>query len=252
MESICELNKVNISHNEVSILRNVDLNISKGELVYVIGKTGTGKSTLLRALYGDVPITSGSGTICGYKLEQLNRRKIPFLRRKLGIVFQDFQLLTDRTVYDNLSFVLKATGWSKKRVISSRINEVLSRVDLKNSGYKMPHQLSGGEQQRVVIARAILNTPEVILADEPTGSLDPETSAGIMNVLMDLKNEGCTIIVATHDYDTLNRFYSRTVVCGNNTISERKEDVLDFMKLEQQLDDLFGISENSATPDTII
>ncbi len=242
METICELVNVDISHKEFAVLRNINLSISKGELVYVIGKTGTGKTTLLKALYAEIPLKSGSGKVCGYQLENIKNKEIPFLRRRLGIVFQDFQLLTDRTVYENLAFVLKATGWTKKKTIDARIFEVLERVGLQFKGYKMPHELSGGEQQRVVIARAILNNPDIILADEPTGNLDPETSEGIMKLLIDIRDAGSTVLMATHDYDTLKKFNSRTIICTNNTIIERQNSVIDFMALEQQMDEILEAS----------
>jgi cell division transport system ATP-binding protein len=238
METICELINADISHKEFAVLRNINLSISKGELVYVIGKTGTGKTTLLKAMYAEIPLKSGSGKVCGYPLESIKNKDIPFLRRRLGIVFQDFQLLTDRTVYENLAFVLKATGWTKKKTIDARIFEVLERVGLQFKGYKMPHELSGGEQQRVVIARAMLNNPDIILADEPTGNLDPETSEGIMKLLLDIRDAGSTVIMATHDYDTLKKFNSRTIICTNNTIIERQNSVIDFMALEQQMDEI--------------
>lgn len=241
MDVICELNSVDISHKEYSVLRNVNLTVKKGELLYIIGKTGSGKSTLLKALYGEIPLKSGTGTVCGFKIDKLKRKEIPFLRRKMGFVFQDFQLLTDRTVHDNLSFVLKATGWTKKKLIDKRINEVLERVGLSFKGYKMPHELSGGEQQSVVIARAILNNPDLILADEPTGNLDTDTSENIMNLLINLKNEGTTVIMATHDTVILNKFKSRTIICTDNTVTERQDTVLNFINLEEQMEALFDL-----------
>ncbi|HON18789.1 MAG TPA: ATP-binding cassette domain-containing protein [Salinivirgaceae bacterium] len=236
MNPICELKEVTLAHDNIPVLKNINLSVSPGELVYIIGKTGTGKSTLLRALFADANILSGEINVCGYNLRSLKNKDIPLLRRKLGMVFQDFRLLTDRSVYENLSFVLKATGWNRKKEIDNRIQEVLEMVGLNFKGYKMPHELSGGEQQRVVIARALLNNPQMILADEPTGNLDPETSEGIMSLLWKLKESGNTIIVATHDYETLKKFNSRTIICVNNSLSEKRETVIDFIDLEKQID----------------
>lgn len=238
MEPICELKNAVIAHDNMPTLKDVNLSVNPGEFVYIIGKTGTGKTTLLRALFGDLPVNQGEAMVCGFNLRKLKPKEIPMLRRKLGMVFQDFRLLTDRSVYENLSFVLKATGWSKKKEIDLRINEVLEMVGLSFKGYKMPHELSGGEQQRVVIARAILNNPQLILADEPTGNLDPETSEGIMRLLWELKQKGKTIIVATHDYETLRKFNSRTIICANNTTSEQQDAVIDFIELEKQIDSI--------------
>ena len=180
MDTKIELTGATISQPDNVILTNIDLKIDSGELVYLIGRTGSGKSSLLKTLYADLPLTKGSGTVAGFQIETLRRKQIPYLRRKLGIVFQDFQLLIDRNVHENLLFVLKATGWKNKVEIENRIQDVLNKVGLSQKGYKMPNELSGGEQQRVVIARALLNNPEIILADEPTGNLDPETSRGIL------------------------------------------------------------------------
>ena len=232
MEVICELKNAEIAHKNIPILRDVNFTISKGELVYLIGRTGTGKSSLLKVIYAEVPLKLGTGTVCGYDLKEIRKRDVPYLRRRLGIVFQDFQLLTDRTVYDNLLFVLKATGWTKKKVIDARINEVLERVGLQFKGYKMPHELSGGEQQRVVIARALLNDPDIILADEPTGNLDPETSEGIMRLLIDIKEAGRAVIMATHDYNTLRKFPSRTMNCEDFKLEEREISVIDFNAIQ--------------------
>ncbi len=236
MEPICVLKNAVIAHDNIPTLKDVNLSVNPGEFVYIIGKTGTGKTTLLRALFADLPVNQGEAMVCGFNLRKLKPKEIPMLRRKLGMVFQDFRLLTDRSVYENLSFVLKATGWNKKKEIDLRINEVLEMVGLSFKGYKMPHELSGGEQQRVVIARAILNNPQLILADEPTGNLDPETSEGIMRLLWELKQKGNTIIVATHDYETLRKFNSRTIICTNNTTSEQQDAVIDFIELEKQID----------------
>ncbi|MBL4654355.1 MAG: ATP-binding cassette domain-containing protein [Bacteroidia bacterium] len=217
-EFLILLEDVNIYQQKSLILTNVNLQIKKGEFVYLIGKTGTGKSSLLKTLYGDLHITQGSGSVVGFDLLNIKNRKIPYLRRKLGIIFQDFQLLTDRTVQDNLLFVMKATGWKDKIKIESRIMEVLSLVGLKTKGFKMPHELSGGEQQRVVIARALLNEPELILADEPTGNLDPEASAGIIKLLLDISKSGTAILMATHNYALLDKFPSRIIKCENSKL----------------------------------
>ena len=187
---ILQLKDVAVYQNNNLILSNINLAIGKGELVYLIGKTGSGKSSLIKLLYGDLPLTQGQGKVVGFNLKKLNEDKIPLLRRKLGVVFQDFKLLTDRSVYDNLAFVLKATGWTDKIAIKNRIKEVLTKVKMETKDFKFPHELSGGEQQRVAIARALLNNPELILADEPTGNLDPETSVEIMQVLKTLKCDG--------------------------------------------------------------
>ena len=179
LDTIINLENIDVFQNENLILSDVSLKLKKGEFIYLIGKTGTGKSSLLKIIYGDVPLKSGIGLVADYNLNKLKRKQVPYLRRKVGIIFQDFQLLTDRTVYDNLLFVLKATGWKKKNLMNERIREVLEKVDLEYKDYKMPHQLSGGEQQRVVVARALLNNPEIILADEPTGNLHPATSEDV-------------------------------------------------------------------------
>ena len=196
------------------------MKIGKGEFVYLIGKTGSGKSSLLKTLYGDLPLQEGEAMVCDFDLKTIKRSKIPFLRRKLGIVFQDFQLLSDRSVNDNLKFVLKATGWKDKNKEEARITEVLENVGLGAKGYKFPHELSGGEQQRVVIARALLNEPDLILADEPTGNLDPETSEEIMKLLFDISNKGKAILMATHDFHLMDKFKSRTIKCENSTVEE--------------------------------
>lgn len=209
-----------IQQDDVVVLKNVDLAIAKGEFVYLIGKTGTGKSSLLKMLYGEVPLVSGSGMIADVSLENLNRKKIPFLRRKLGIVFQDFQLLSDRSVMDNLVFVMRATGWKNKKEIQQRGEEVLSLVGLDHKGDKMPNQLSGGEQQRVSIARALINKPDFILADEPTGNLDPETSKEIMGVLLAIAKEGTSVLMATHDISIMEQFPSRTFRVENQAVKE--------------------------------
>lgn len=200
---LIEFKEAEICHRELVVLKNVSLTIHKGEFFYLIGKTGTGKSSLLRTLYADIPLGDGSASLGEINLKKIRKREIPLLRRKIGIVFQDFQLLTDRTVDANLEFVLKATNWKSKTEIKARIEEVLKHVGMKNKGYKMPHELSGGEQQRVAIARALLNKPELILADEPTGNLDYETSLQIMEILHQIKDEGTTILMATHNQNLL-------------------------------------------------
>lgn len=219
-DSIIHLNKVNIFQANSLVLSNVCLNINKGEFVYLIGKTGSGKSSLLKTLYAELELTQGEGTVSGFNLAKLKRKEIPFLRRKLGVVFQDFQLLSDRSVNENLMFVLKATGWKKKAEMDERIKKVLDRVKLSTKGFKMPHELSGGEQQRIAIARALLNDPELILADEPTGNLDPETSEGIMNVFMEISKNGRAVLFATHDIMMFDKFPSRTIKCENGKITE--------------------------------
>lgn len=203
------------------VLNGVDLKVRKGEFVYLIGKTGSGKSSLMKALYGDLPLQQGEGSAVGFNLRKVKPRDIPYLRRKLGIIFQDFQLLMDRTVADNLLFVLRATGWKEKPKIQERINEVLSQVGLRTKGYRYPHELSGGEQQRVAIARALLNNPELILADEPTGNLDPDTSDDIMRLLLKLNHELHTaVLMATHNYFIIEKFPNRIVRCAEGKIVE--------------------------------
>ncbi len=215
-----QLIDASIFQRENLILSNVDLDIKKGDFNYLIGKTGSGKSSLMKTLYADLPLLEGKGTIVGFDLIDLKENEIPFLRRKIGIVFQDFKLLNDRTVFDNLLFVLKATGWKDKNEIEEKINDVLEKVDMKTKGFKMPFQLSGGEQQRVAIARALLNNPEMILADEPTGNLDPKTSVEIMNVLEDINKGGITILMATHDYALILKFPHKTIKCEGNKVFE--------------------------------
>jgi cell-division ATP-binding protein len=217
---ILQLKDVAVYQNNNLILSNINLAIGKGELVYLIGKTGSGKSSLIKLLYGDLPLTQGQGKVVGFNLKKLNEDKIPLLRRKLGVVFQDFKLLTDRSVYDNLAFVLKATGWTDKIAIKNRIKEVLTKVKMETKDFKFPYELSGGEQQRVAIARALLNNPELILADEPTGNLDPETSVEIMQVLKEINASGRTILMATHDYALILKFPSKTLKCDGERVFE--------------------------------
>lgn len=217
-ETIIQLHNAAIYQKNALVLSNVNITINKGEFVYLIGKTGSGKSSLLKTLYADLPLQEGSGEVAGYNLADLCSKEVPFLRRKIGIVFQDFQLLNDRSVNDNLMFVMKATGWSDNDAIKHRINEVLDKVGLITKGFKMPHQLSGGEQQRVSIARALINDPELMLADEPTGNLDPETSDGILQLLIDISKAGRAVLMATHNHNMIERFPSRTLRCENGLL----------------------------------
>ena len=211
-QAIVELKHANIYQSSGLILSDVNLSIDKGEFVYLVGKTGTGKSSLLRTLYGDLPFTEGEAWVVNYNLKKLDWKNVPYLRRSLGVVFQDFQLLTDRNVNDNLKFVLRATGWKDENLMNEKIADVLDKVGLKSKGYKMPFELSGGEQQRVDIARALLNSPKLILADEPTGNLDPETSDEIMQLLFSISNDyGAAVIMATHDYVVFKKFPARTL-----------------------------------------
>jgi cell division transport system ATP-binding protein len=209
-ETVVSLRGVNIYQANNLILKDVNFTINKGEFVYLVGKTGTGKSSLLKTLYGELTLKEGTASVVGFDLRQMDWKKVPFLRRNLGVVFQDFQLLTDRNVHENLEFVLKATGWKDKKLIEEQINDVLDKVGLKSKAYKMPYEMSGGEQQRVDIARALLNNPKLILADEPTGNLDPETSDEIMQLLIQIaKDYGTAIVMATHDFIVINRYPSR-------------------------------------------
>ncbi len=219
-EQIIELHDAEIRQRNNTVLRHIDLRVSAGEFVYLIGRTGSGKSSLLKALYGDLPLSGGSGICCGFDLRDLKTRQIPMLRRKLGIVFQDFELLTDRNVTDNLRFVLESTGWSDRKAMASRIEGVLELVQLDGRGKSMPHEMSGGEQQRVAIARALLNTPHLILADEPTGNLDPRTSLEILNLLLAISKSGTAVLMASHDYATMQKFSSRVLLCEDGTIRE--------------------------------
>ncbi|MGC6430078.1 MAG: cell division ATP-binding protein FtsE [Jejuia sp.] len=219
-ETILQLKDASIYQGENLVLSGVNVEINKGEFVYLIGKTGTGKSSFMKTLYGDLPLNDGEGFIVDYDLKTLKEKDIPFLRRKLGVVFQDFKLLIDRTVNDNLLFVLKATGWKDKDKMNTRVEEVLDKVGMKTKGFKFPHELSGGEQQRVAIARALLNEPELILADEPTGNLDPQTSVEVMKVLQDINKNGNTILMATHDYALLLKYPSKTLKCDENQVYE--------------------------------
>lgn len=213
LDNIITLENATIGVDDYLVLKNVNLSVDRGEFIFVIGRVGSGKTSLIKTLNAELPLMEGSGQVAGFQLEKIKRKEIPMLRRELGIVFQDFKLLSDRTVDANLEFALKATGWKNKVEIKDRIAEVLEKVDLGYKGYKMPHQLSGGEQQRVVIARALLNDPEIILADEPTGNLDPATSDEIMKILVNISESGRAVIMATHNYNLLKRFPRRTLKC---------------------------------------
>lgn len=219
-ESILNLKDVAIFQKENMVLKDITLEVKKGEFVYLIGKTGSGKSSFMKTLYADLPVKQGIGNIVGYNLKTLKEKDIPFLRRKLGIVFQDFKLLPDRNINRNLSFVLKATGWKDEAKMNAKIEDVLEKVDMKTKGFKFPHELSGGEQQRIAIARALLNDPELILADEPTGNLDPQTSVEVMKVLQEINKTGRTILMATHDYALILKYPSKTLKCDGSKVFE--------------------------------
>lgn len=226
-ETIVDIRSANLYQGGNLILQDVNLRVERGEFIFLVGKTGTGKSTLLKTMYGELPLTEGDGTVVGYDLRKLTWKTVPYLRRNLGVVFQDFQLLTDRNVNENLKFVLKATGWKDDKLMNEKIADVLDKVGLKSKGFKMPHEMSGGEQQRVDIARALLNSPKLILADEPTGNLDPETSDEIMNLLIHIARDyGTAVIMATHDYIVIQKFPARMIktergqVIDNATVAQ--------------------------------
>jgi cell division transport system ATP-binding protein len=219
-KELLRLENIEILRDENVILENASLSVAQGEFVYLIGKVGSGKSSLLKSIYCEIPISSGDARFMDYDLRKMRRKDIPYLRRKLGIVFQDFQLLIDRTVNDNLEFVLKATGWKDKAARNAKIDEVLKKVGMADKGYKMPHELSGGEQQRVVIARALLNDPVLILADEPTGNLDPETSSQILRLLHDICKDDRAVIMTTHNYNLVHNYPARIVKCENRCLDD--------------------------------
>lgn len=233
LNNVITLENALIAIDDHIVLSEVNLSVDKGEFVYVIGRVGSGKTSLIKTLNAELPLLEGTGTVAGFSLEKIKRKEIPLLRRKLGIVFQDFKLLIDRSVDSNLEFILKATGWKNKGEIKDRIAEVLEKVNLGYKGYKMPHQLSGGEQQRVVIARALLNDPEVILADEPSGNLDPATSEDIMNILCDISESGRAVLMATHNYNLIKRFPSRTLKCEGGKLTAANLSDADIDRLIQ-------------------
>lgn len=221
MSELIRYNNVTIFQDERPVVGNMTVEVKKGEFVYLLGKTGSGKSSFLKTLYGDLPVNAGTAYVCGYDLTNLKQREIPYLRRKLGIVFQDFQLLSDRNIYNNLKFVMNATGWKEESKIRARISEVIQKVNLEGKENKMPHELSGGEQQRVSIARALVNDPELILADECTGNLDPEASEEIVRLLRQLSDTGRAVIFATHDMLVYNKFRSRTLLFEDGNVKEK-------------------------------
>lgn len=233
LDNVITFEKAVIAIDDHIVLSDVNLSVEKGEFVYVIGRVGSGKTSLIKTLNAELPLLDGFGVVSGFDLVKIKRKEVPLLRRKLGIVFQDFKLLTDRTVDNNLEFILKATGWTNKDEIKDRIAEVLEKVNLGYKGYKMPHQLSGGEQQRVVIARALLNDPEIILADEPTGNLDPATSEEIMKILTEISANGRAVMMATHNYNLIKRFPSKTLKCEEGKITGTNLSEADIDRLIQ-------------------
>lgn len=237
MSVIIKYSNVEVARKELIVLKHVGFEIEKGEFVYLIGRVGSGKSSLLKTMYAEVPLVSGQATVLGYDLTTIRRKDIPMLRRRIGIVFQDFQLLTDRNVYANLEFVLDATGWRDKNEKDARIEEVLREVGMSNKSYKMPHELSGGEQQRIVIARALLNKPELILADEPTGNLDPETGRQIINSLYEIAASGTAVIVATHNLSMLDRFPGRVLRCADKQLIDEGRPSIESLSEEFVIDE---------------
>jgi cell division transport system ATP-binding protein len=232
-DSVIVFENASVFQDDHLVLSGVNFSIKKGEFAYLIGRVGSGKSSVIKTINAELPLKIGSATIVGFNLENIKPRQVPFLRRRLGIVFQDFQILNDRSVYDNLMFVLQATGWKDKPDIDNRINQVLGKVNLDKKGFKMPHQLSGGEQQRVVIARALLNDPDVILADEPTGNLDPETSESIIKLLREISDSGRAVLMATHNYTLLKKYPARTLKCDDGKLIEMEESAeIDFTTFE--------------------
>ncbi len=224
LDTIIELKSCSVMQQDHLVLSDVNLKVDKGEFIYLVGRVGSGKTSLIRTLNAQLPLTDGEGWVAGFNLRTIRRREIPLLRRKLGIVFQDFQLLNDRSVHDNLEFALRATGWTNRIALEDRIREVLEKVNLHNKGFKMPHQLSGGEQQRVVIARALLNDPEIILADEPTGNLDPETSEDIHILLRSISDNGRAVVMSTHKLALVKKYPARTLRCEDGKLTETGSD----------------------------
>ncbi|MCF8224836.1 MAG: ATP-binding cassette domain-containing protein [Bacteroidales bacterium] len=233
IDAVISFEHANIKVNDHLVLSDVNFKVNKNEFVYLIGKVGSGKTSLIKTINAENPLGEGSGTVAGFQLEKLRRKEIPKLRRKLGIVFQDFQLLTDRNINKNLEFVLSATGWKNRKEMNDRIAAVMEKVNLGYKGYKMPHQLSGGEQQRVVIARALLNNPDIILADEPTGNLDPATSEEIMYILSEISHQGRAVIMATHNYNLIKKFPARTVKCEGGAVKDTNLSEADLDRLIQ-------------------
>lgn len=232
-QHIISISNADIFQRETLVLSDVNLDIDEGSFVYLIGKVGSGKSSLIKTLHAEIPLSTGEIIVAGYHLSRIKQKEIPFLRRRIGVVFQDFKLLTDRNVHDNLAFVLQATGWKNKKAIEDRIDDMLELVDMRDKLKTMPHELSGGEQQRIVVARALLNDPDIILADEPTGNLDPETSTDLLGIFMELNERGKTIVMATHDYPLISQFPARTIICEDKQVKESPVDSeeLDFMEL---------------------
>jgi len=220
METLIQYNNVEVRQQEQIVLQNVNLTVGRGEFIYFLGRVGSGKSSLMKTFYAELPIYSGDAKLLDYDLTRLRRKQVPYLRRKIGIVFQDFQLLIDRTVEENLMFVLRTTGWKNRKVMREHVHEVLSLAGMETKAYKMPHQLSGGEQQRVVIARALLNSPDIILADEPTGNLDPETGQEIMELLYSIRESGTTVIMSTHNRNWVEQYSGRKIMFANGRLEE--------------------------------